>query len=177
MLNQDWYWITLWCIWMQKGFVFIYTVIPCFSHATMWALSLGKAGLSAWQEGFWDHVLQTYTLWNTTQASLGGSPAGLALKEGTWVPLMGDLSGESSTSCWGEKTALAGNKTSAWQSSFRGGKCDMVTDRRVRPTPSPLNFQSRLEFHVPSLYKAGNTQCFSILWGILTQISCVYMHV
>lgn len=22
MLNQDWYWITLWCIWMQMGFVF-----------------------------------------------------------------------------------------------------------------------------------------------------------
>lgn len=34
VLNQDWYWISLWCTWMQMGFVFINTVNPCFSRGT-----------------------------------------------------------------------------------------------------------------------------------------------
>lgn len=115
VLNQDWYWITLWCIWMQMGFVFSYTVIPRFSRATMCAQSLGKAGLRAWQEGFWGHVLKTYTLWNTTQGCLGEIPAGLALKGGILVPLTGDLNGESSASWWGARRKR--------QMAFAQGKC------------------------------------------------------
>lgn len=115
VLNQGWYWITLLYIWTQTGLLFSDVMVPCFGCVTMWVLSLGEAGLSAWQAGLWDHVLKTshplkrntgllgrdhwreeYVLAFSLQGTWRFSQS--ALREDTGVPLMGGLNGESSTS-------------------------------------------------------------------------------